>query len=284
MSRDGYFCWRSKHINQYFLCMRWWFSRPFKIFPLPYTIINLLYSSRDTISFTGKLMLSKRVTSRFGISNPMGRPNPPPSRGPFLLACARPGLLNLRHITDTDCPFIFPSPSKRSPHICQPFSRVVSAPWPGVSHTQYSRGDETRLENRWVDILHNLRPCHSATGLNPCLIYIYYSGYRDFWSIFHSVAFTPPPPPMQREGSESRAILYRQFISGSRYLVKIKYSIWLETKEYNSMHYCLAGRYIFPMVVLWFQINHIKESLRRKWSCELELGFVQYAPWVFILK
>jgi hypothetical protein len=21
--------WRSKHFNQYFLCMRWWFSRPF---------------------------------------------------------------------------------------------------------------------------------------------------------------------------------------------------------------------------------------------------------------
>jgi hypothetical protein len=42
--RDGYFFWRSKHFNQY-LCMRWYFSRPFKSFSLSYTIISFLFSS-----------------------------------------------------------------------------------------------------------------------------------------------------------------------------------------------------------------------------------------------
>ncbi len=37
--------WRSKHFNQYFLCMRWWFLRSYKSFPLPYTIINFLFAS-----------------------------------------------------------------------------------------------------------------------------------------------------------------------------------------------------------------------------------------------
>ncbi len=34
------FLWRSYHFKQYFLCMRCWFSKPFKIFSLPYTIIK----------------------------------------------------------------------------------------------------------------------------------------------------------------------------------------------------------------------------------------------------
>ncbi len=29
VSREGYLFWRSKHFNQYFLCMLWWFSRSF---------------------------------------------------------------------------------------------------------------------------------------------------------------------------------------------------------------------------------------------------------------
>jgi hypothetical protein len=37
--------WRSKHFNQYFLCMRWSFSRSFKSFSLPYPIINFLIAS-----------------------------------------------------------------------------------------------------------------------------------------------------------------------------------------------------------------------------------------------
>jgi hypothetical protein len=44
VSRDGYF-WRSKHFNQYFLCIRWWFSRSFKSFSLPYPIINFVFAS-----------------------------------------------------------------------------------------------------------------------------------------------------------------------------------------------------------------------------------------------
>ena len=39
------FCWRYKHFNQYFLCMRWRFSRSFRSFSLPYTIINFLLAS-----------------------------------------------------------------------------------------------------------------------------------------------------------------------------------------------------------------------------------------------
>ncbi len=40
VSRDGYLFWRSKHFSLYFLCMRWWFSRSFKNFSLPCTIIT----------------------------------------------------------------------------------------------------------------------------------------------------------------------------------------------------------------------------------------------------
>jgi hypothetical protein len=35
--------WRSKHCIQYFLCTRYWFSRSFKRFPLPYKIISTFY-------------------------------------------------------------------------------------------------------------------------------------------------------------------------------------------------------------------------------------------------
>ncbi len=47
VSRDGYLFWSSKHFNKYryFLCMRWWFSRSFKSFLLPYTSINFLFAS-----------------------------------------------------------------------------------------------------------------------------------------------------------------------------------------------------------------------------------------------
>ncbi len=34
-----------KHFNQYFLCLRWWFSRSFKSFSPSYTIINFLFAS-----------------------------------------------------------------------------------------------------------------------------------------------------------------------------------------------------------------------------------------------
>ncbi len=45
VSRDGYFL-RSKHFNQYFLCMCWWFWRSFNSFSLlPYTIIYFLFAS-----------------------------------------------------------------------------------------------------------------------------------------------------------------------------------------------------------------------------------------------
>jgi hypothetical protein len=37
--------WRSKHFNQYFLCMRWWFSKPFKNFSFPYKINKFLFAS-----------------------------------------------------------------------------------------------------------------------------------------------------------------------------------------------------------------------------------------------
>ncbi len=45
VSRDGYLFLRSKHFNQYFLFMRWWFSRSSKSFSLPYAIINFLFAS-----------------------------------------------------------------------------------------------------------------------------------------------------------------------------------------------------------------------------------------------
>ncbi len=45
VSLDGYFYWRPKHFNQYFLCMRWWFSRSFKSFTLLYTMINFLFAT-----------------------------------------------------------------------------------------------------------------------------------------------------------------------------------------------------------------------------------------------
>ncbi len=35
VSRDGYFCWRSKYLNQYFLCMRWCFQGLSKAFRYP---------------------------------------------------------------------------------------------------------------------------------------------------------------------------------------------------------------------------------------------------------
>jgi hypothetical protein len=35
----------STNFDQYFLCMRWWFSRSFKSFSLPYKIINFLFAS-----------------------------------------------------------------------------------------------------------------------------------------------------------------------------------------------------------------------------------------------
>ncbi len=42
-----YIFWRSKHFNQYLLWMRWWFSRSFKSFSLPFTTFNffILFSS-----------------------------------------------------------------------------------------------------------------------------------------------------------------------------------------------------------------------------------------------
>ncbi len=38
-------CWESKHFNQYFLWISWWFPRFFKSFSLPYVIINFLFAS-----------------------------------------------------------------------------------------------------------------------------------------------------------------------------------------------------------------------------------------------
>jgi hypothetical protein len=40
---DMTFFWRSKH--QYFLCMRWWYSRTFKSFSLSFTTITFLFAS-----------------------------------------------------------------------------------------------------------------------------------------------------------------------------------------------------------------------------------------------
>ncbi len=58
VSRDRYFCWRSKHFNQYFLSMRWWFSRSFKGFSLPIKLV------RRNFSFTSFKLLTnlKRLT------------------------------------------------------------------------------------------------------------------------------------------------------------------------------------------------------------------------------
>ncbi len=44
------FLWRSKHFNQHFLCMRWLFSKPFKSFSLPYTLINFLFDSLNLLT------------------------------------------------------------------------------------------------------------------------------------------------------------------------------------------------------------------------------------------
>jgi hypothetical protein len=43
--------WRFKHLNLYFLCMRWWFSRFFKSFSPPYTIINFLFASLKLLTY-----------------------------------------------------------------------------------------------------------------------------------------------------------------------------------------------------------------------------------------
>ena len=43
VSRDGYI-FKFKHLNQCFLCMRGWFSRCFKSFSIPYTIINIIFA------------------------------------------------------------------------------------------------------------------------------------------------------------------------------------------------------------------------------------------------
>ncbi len=43
--------WRSKHFDQYFLCIRWWFSRSFKSFSLSYTIINFLFASLKLLTY-----------------------------------------------------------------------------------------------------------------------------------------------------------------------------------------------------------------------------------------
>ncbi len=43
--------WRSKHFNQCFLCMRWWFSRSFKSFSLTYTITFYLLLGNYLINF-----------------------------------------------------------------------------------------------------------------------------------------------------------------------------------------------------------------------------------------
>ncbi len=47
-----YFFGRSKHLNQYFLCRHWWFSRSFKSFSAPYTIINFLFASLKLLTET----------------------------------------------------------------------------------------------------------------------------------------------------------------------------------------------------------------------------------------
>ncbi len=43
ISRDGYFL-QSKHFNQYFLCMHWWFLRSLESFSLTYKIINFEFA------------------------------------------------------------------------------------------------------------------------------------------------------------------------------------------------------------------------------------------------
>jgi hypothetical protein len=47
IERDSVTRWilRSKQFNQCFLCMRWWLSRSFKSFALPYTNVNFLFAA-----------------------------------------------------------------------------------------------------------------------------------------------------------------------------------------------------------------------------------------------
>ncbi len=47
-----YFFWRSKHLNQYFLCRHWLFSRSFKSFSVSYTSINFLFASLKLLTET----------------------------------------------------------------------------------------------------------------------------------------------------------------------------------------------------------------------------------------
>jgi hypothetical protein len=61
VSRDEYFCWRSKHFIQYFMCLRWWFSRSFKSFSLPY--IHVI------VNFSGLLEGFSKLVSNFKRSN-----------------------------------------------------------------------------------------------------------------------------------------------------------------------------------------------------------------------
>ncbi len=43
---------RSKHLNQYFLCRHWLFSRSFKSFSVSYTSINFLFASLKLLTET----------------------------------------------------------------------------------------------------------------------------------------------------------------------------------------------------------------------------------------
>jgi hypothetical protein len=66
-----------KHFNQYFLCMRCWFSRSFKSFSLPYTIINFLFPSLKLLTYfkmlTGTLLII--AFSVIGQCSPVSTPH-----------------------------------------------------------------------------------------------------------------------------------------------------------------------------------------------------------------
>ncbi len=79
VSQDGYFLWRAKHLNQYFLCLRWWFSRCSKSFSLPYIIINFL------LLLWNYLPQSRQSAKLFLQSSELGLPHPSPAGEKTLL-------------------------------------------------------------------------------------------------------------------------------------------------------------------------------------------------------
>ncbi len=94
LGTHGYFFLRSDHINQFFLCMRKWFSMSFKSFPIPYTIINFLFASLRLRTCSATTPVSDPTSLRNFPNGCQGHPRsyPPPDRP----SCTKPDSNSVR--------------------------------------------------------------------------------------------------------------------------------------------------------------------------------------------